>query len=272
MAHTDSQGKDYLKELLECETRIIGILKQLEEVEKTKGIDSPEFKSMCGLFQDFLADEERLVSMVIKDHAVYGYVLYEMRRKEILKVDEALYAMNFTLDNSVLYRMYRLLLERNPESGEFDPDFAIKDNIDETIAIEALKECKDLGLKYRLAFINPRFCIDMAQSEFHSELLSPEVETALLSEKAQYQFMRMTYLRKRFSEIIGFIATSKGTHDDECYRFLLPIKKGIPECFIDLELELLVNSGIPFFDVNEAYSGLVCIEEAEKQRKHLTTE
>ncbi len=272
MAHTGSQEKDYLKELLECESRIIGILKQLEEIEKTKGIDSPEYKSMCGLFQDFLAEEEQAVSMSLGDIVQTAYVLKCLRSKEILKADEALYALNFTIDNSPLYRIYRLLLERNVRSGAFDSDFAIKDNIDESIDIEVLKDCSDIELKYRLAFVNPRLSIDMACSNFNPGMVVPDAEAAVLMDDQFYDFKKNHYLRKRFSEIIGFIAENEIPNIDIYYRFLLAVKKRMPVEFIPDELRLLVSQGIPFEKANNAYTTLLRKEKEENQRKNLTNE
>ncbi len=272
MAYIDNQEKDYLKELVECEGRIIEVLKRLEKIEKTKGIDSPEYKSMCGLFQDFLADEERAVSMSLRDVMQSAYILKRLRETEILKADEALYALNFTIDNSALYRIYRLLLERNRKSGEFDADFAIKDNLDESIDVEVLKNCPDIDLKYRLAFINPRFCLDMAQTEFNINMISTDLEASILSEDQFYDFKKNNYLRKRFAEIIGFIAENKLPNIEIYYRFLLAVKKRLAKEYIGDELRLLVSQGIPFERVNEAYSTLLSKEQEEKQRKGLTTE
>ncbi len=267
MAKILHKDNNNFEKLYEIEKRIISVLHKLETIENEKTIDSNEYKSMCGLLQDFLLEEEDCVAIILKDPYSLGYVLKSLNEKSITKLDEALWAFNFTMEESILYRMNKILNACNPNDGKLCNEYSIKAIADEEINIDFLKREHNSKYKYRLAFVNPLFCSDMTQSCFHVEMLYPEILNDSLKSDILYEINRTNYLLKRFGEVFGFIVLNNAK-DEKYFNLLIAIKNLLPQVFIEQLLKSLERNGIDSNKINEIYTMLLDKEKKEKTKEN----
>ncbi len=268
MARTND--KNYLEDLFQTEIKIMNVLQKLEELEQRKGINSSIYESVCRLLQDFLDEENAYVSMIIKNPNLFDYILTVLSDKEIINLDEALFASIFEIEDSILYRMNALFNARDPHTGKFDKTFAINVNIAEIINVDLLKNTSDPKLKYKLAFVNPTFSRGMAINYFASEMLCPEIDTVLLKNEPFYGVKRTNYLLKRFTEVFGFIVLNSNAKNDNYFNLLLSINKLIPEEIRNQAISTLLDNGFSFEKLNEVYTILRNKEKEQNYRKNLT--
>ena len=261
-----SENSNALEELYNVQLKIIKILRKLEEIEERNGLNSEAYYSMCRLLRDFLDEEEKCVGKIIQEPYLLGYVIKKLREKEVINLDEALWASNFDMEDSILYRMNKLLNAYNPSNAKLNSDYAIRAFADEEINIDFLNKVKDPSLKYNLSFVNPIFCYDMTQNYFNNNVVCPDISTFELKNDVLYEIKKINYLLKRLAEIMGFMALNKEYECDLYYDILLSIKKLVPEVFITNLLETLSQNGLKLEDLNYIYNN---IREREKKQSIL---
>lgn len=260
------EDKFLLDNLVQTERNLIGIFQKLIEIETTKGIESNEFKSMCGLVQDFLAEEEACVISLMQEKFKYlaDYMLLQLMGKEALKIDECMYALICDWEIFPLYRIRRLLLACDPATGRISKECALETGISEEINASFLKDVQDPTIKYKLAFLNPAVCYDMVQNNFNSSMLCPEVYYADLENDENYEKMKKEYYMTRFFAIFGTAALNLEKLTEDMYSLLISVKNPLSPGNARLALVDLSNNGVPFSKVFELSRSL---EEKETERR-----
>ena len=253
---TADKNGDPTKDLLNIETNILGVLKKLEEIEKNKGLGSQEYRSICLLLQDFLVEEENSVIKIMQNSGLFKYMISRLEEKEILSLNEVLFSFIFDIDDTVLYRINKLLTTFSMIAGKLERDSSLEASLMEKININFLAKTDDLSIKYKLAFADPSFCYDMAQNYFNSNLLCPTAFLIELEKDPFYEANRSGLLLKKFCEIIGFMVLNQDSITEEHYNFLDVVESYISYDQVIYAIFKMSLQDIPFTKLTEIYQTL----------------